>query len=139
MKDSGSIHQKVQEHCDCFVTADPLKEMSKVKQDADAGEAAVKWLALAALHGLNNNAEEIEITRSADGTTRVTVEYRDTELPSPGPDVGAAIIEAVRGMTHIEGRKGKTALALGVRDSSVELKVKVKQKDGGDRVSIEFP
>lgn len=139
MKDSSSIHQKVQEHCDCFVSTDPLKEMSKVKQDTDAQEAAVKWLALAALHGLNNNAGEIKITRSAGGATRVTAEYRDTQLPSPGVDVGAAIIEAVRGITHIEGQEGKTALALGVRDSSVELKVRIKAKDGGEEVRIEFP
>ncbi len=59
MKDTGNLHLKVQELCNCFATTDPLKEMSIVKNDADKTEAALKWLALAALHGVNNNAEKI--------------------------------------------------------------------------------
>ena len=58
MKDTKSLHLKVQELCDCFATTDPLKEMSVVKNDADTQEAALKWLALAALHGVNNNAKK---------------------------------------------------------------------------------
>ncbi|MBW1724728.1 MAG: hypothetical protein JRD87_10540 [Deltaproteobacteria bacterium] len=42
MKDSGSLHLKVQEQCDCFATTDLLKEMSVVKDDADTKEAALK-------------------------------------------------------------------------------------------------
>ena len=53
MKDSGNMHKKVQEMCDCYATNDPLKEMAKLKNDADTEAAAVKWLALAALHGIN--------------------------------------------------------------------------------------
>ena len=85
MKDKGSLHLKVQELCDCFATTDPLKEMSVVKNDADKEEAALKWLALVALHGVNNNAEIISITRSNDEKVKVTAEYRKTDLPSPGP------------------------------------------------------
>jgi hypothetical protein len=57
MKAKRNLHLKVQEMCDCYATNDPLKEMSVIKTDADKAEAAVKWLALAALHGVNNNAE----------------------------------------------------------------------------------
>jgi hypothetical protein len=42
-------------------------------------------------------------------------------------------------MTHIEDEKGKTALALGIRDSSIELYVKVKKKTGGEKITIVFP
>jgi hypothetical protein len=56
MKDTESVHKKVQEMCDCYATTDPLREMSILKNDADKEEAAVKWLALVALHGVNNNA-----------------------------------------------------------------------------------
>ncbi|MBW2644076.1 MAG: hypothetical protein JRC89_12100, partial [Deltaproteobacteria bacterium] len=76
MKDKGSLHLKVQEMCDCFATTDPLREMSVVKDDADKEEAALKWLALVALHGVNNNAEKISITRLDDGNVKVTAEYR---------------------------------------------------------------
>ena len=139
MKDTGSLHLKVQEHCDCFATADPLKEMSAVKDDADIQDAALKWIALAALHGVNNNAEKISITRSDDGHVTVTAKYRKTDLPSPGADVAEKIIAAVAEITHIQGDKGKTPLALGIRDSSIDLNVKLKAKDGTKKVTFKFP
>ena len=139
MKDTGSLHLKVQELCDCFATADPLKEMSDITTEADKDEAALKWLALAALHGVNNNAEKISITRAENGKVTVTAEYRKNYLPSPGSDVAEKIIEAVAGITHIEGDKGKTPLALGIRDSSIDLKIKMKTKNGGKKITIKFP
>ena len=53
MKDKHSLHLKVQELCDCFATTDPLKEMSLLEKDAEGSGAALKWLALAILHGIN--------------------------------------------------------------------------------------
>ena len=139
MKDKRSLHLKVQEHCDCYATTDPLKEMSVVKDDEDKDEAGLKWLALAALHGINANAKKISFTRSQDGTAKVTAEYRKSELPSPGREVGDKIIEAVRGITHLEGKKAKSALALGIRESSIEVNIKVKSAGGGEKVTLEFP
>ena len=139
MKEKRNVHLKVQELCDCYATNDPLKEMSVVKNEGDKEEAALKWLALAALHGVNDNAEEVTITRSSDGKVQVVAKYRESELPSPGSEIGARIIQAVREITHIEGQKGKTPLALGIRNDSVELKVKMKEKDGREKVTIRFP
>lgn len=113
--------------------------MSVVINDEDKDEAAVKWLALAALHGVNNNAKEVSITRSTDGEIRVTAKYRETELPSPGSEVGSKILETVREITHIEGHKGKSPLALGIRNDSIELRVKLKEKEGREKVTIKFP
>lgn len=139
MKDSGSLHLKVQELCDCYATNDPLKEMSEIARDTDQDEAALKWLSLAALHGVTSNAKKIKLFVGNDGTVQVTAEYRESELPSPGADVARKIVEALTEITHIEGGKGKTPLALGIRDSSIELKVKMKPKDGGSKISIKFP
>lgn len=139
MKEKRNLHLKVQELCDCYATTDPLKEMSTVQNDADAEEAALKWLALAALHGVNHNAKRISISRSADGHVTVTAKYRKSELPTPGGQVGGKIFEAVREITHLDGDKGKTPLALGIRDSSVELTVAVKTQDDRQRVTIKFP
>jgi hypothetical protein len=139
MKDKGNLHLKVQELCDCFSTTDPLREMSVIKNDQDKEEAALKWLALAALHGVNNNARQVSVTRSSDGDVKVTAEYRLAELPSPGPQVGAKIFEAIRGITHIEGDQGEITLALGIKDSSLDLKVKLRPTGGGEEVSISFP
>lgn len=139
MKEKRNLHLKVQEHCDCYATTDPLKEMSEIQTDSDKEEAAVKWLALAALHGVNENAKEVSITRSPDGNIKVTAKYRESELPSPGSEIGENILSAVREITHIEGGKGKTPLALGIRDDSIELKIKLKAKDTGERVTLKFP
>ena len=139
MKEKRNIHLKVQELCDCYATNDPLKEMSEIKGDGDQDEAAAKWLALAALHGVNDNAKEVSIRRSPDGNIKVTAKYREAELPSPGAEIGEKIINAVREITHIEGGKGKSPLALGIREDSIELKIKMKSKDKGERVTIKFP
>ena len=139
MKEKRNIHLKVQELCDCYATNDPLKEMSEIKGDSDQDEAAAKWLALAALHGVNDNAKEVTIRRSPDGNIKVTAKYRETELPSPGAEIGEKIMSAVREITHIEGGKGKSPLALGIREDSIELKIKMKSKDEGERVTIKFP
>ena len=139
MKEKRNVHLKVQELCDCYATNDPLKEMSTVKNEADKDEAALKWLALTALHGVNGNAEKITITRSRDGEISVTAKYRESELPSPGSEVGAKILEAVREVTHIEGDKGSTPLALGIRNDSIELQVEMKSEEGKETVSLKFP
>lgn len=139
MKEKRNVHLKVQELCDCYATNDPLKEMSEVKDDADQEEAALKWLALASLHGVNNNAKEVTLTRSRNGDVRVTARYRETDLPSPGSDVGAKIMEAVREVTHIEDGKGKSPLALGIRNDSIELQIKMKTRDDGEKITIKFP
>ena len=139
MKEKRNVHLKVQELCDCYATNDPLKEMSTVKNEGDKDEAALKWLALSALHGVNSNAETITITRSKDGDIDVTSKYRESELPSPGSDIGAKIIAAVREITHIEGKKGKTPLALGIRNDSIEIQVKMDSEADRETVTLNFP
>jgi hypothetical protein len=139
MKEKRNLHLRVQELCDCYATTDPLKEMCTVEKDPDKEEAALKWLALAALHGVNDNAKEITIRRNQKGEVKVSAKYRKTELPSPGAGVAEKIISAVRNITHIEGDKGKTHLALGMRNDSLDLKVKIKLKGAYEKVRIEFP
>jgi hypothetical protein len=139
MKDKRSLHLKVQELCDCYATTDPLKEMSAIKTEGDKEEAALKWLALAALHGVNANAERISITRSGDGDVIVKAEYRVSELPSPGSEIGEKIIAAAREITHLEGEKAKSPLALGIRDSSIDVEIKVKKDEKGEKLTLAFP
>ena len=139
MKEKRSLHLRVQEMCDCYATGDPLKEMSKVKNEKDKDEAAVKWLALAALHGVNNNAEKITITHDTGGQVRVVAEYRKTELPSPEKEVGKKILDTVREITHIEEEKGEIPLSLGIRKDSISLNIKFKAKKDKEEITIKFP
>jgi hypothetical protein len=138
MKDADNLHLKVQELCACFSATDPLKEMSAIKSDPDPDQAALKWLALAALHGVNSNAKKITLKESSEGDISVTAEYRKTELPSPGETIGQKVLETIRRITHIESEKGKTQLALGIMDSSIDLSVQIKDKKGSRKISIEF-
>ena len=140
MKDKRSLHLKVQELCECYATTDPLKEMSELEKNRDDGdEPALKWLALAILHGVNANAKTISISRSSDGTVKVTGEYRKADLPNPGPEIGEEVIDAVKAITHLEGEKGQTDLAVGIQGGSVEMIVKVKRKDEMESISLKFP
>ena len=134
-----SLHRKVQELVDCFATTDPLKEMSILKTEENQEDAPLKWLALSVLHGINAGASEISFTRSGDGKVRVLAKYREAELPAPGPVMGEKVLESVRQITHVEGDKGKTILAMGVRDGSVELDLKIKRDKDGEKMTIKFP
>ena len=138
MKDMTTLHLKVQDLCNCYAQTDPLKEMSLLKKDEDKEEAALKWIALAVLHGVNMDAKQISISKASDGTVKVIAEYRDAELPSPGSDIAKSAIKALREITHIEEKKGELPLALGIRDSSLEVKVKVKEQDGAETVTLKF-
>jgi len=139
MKDKQSLHLKLQEHIDCFAGTDYLTEMPTVQKEADREEAALKYLALALLHGINANAKEIEIRKSSDGGLQVIAEYRKSELPSPGNEVGSQVIQSFEQMLHMEGEKTKMPLSVGVKDSSVELQVKIKKEDKGEKVVLKFP
>lgn len=139
MRDKRSLHLKVQELCDCFATSDPLREMSLVKKEPDKVEGALKWVALAVLHGINDNAKKITVTKAKDGKITVKGKYYTSELPSPGADVGDQIFQVVKEVAHMEGEGGKVPLALGIRDSSIQVEVKMEHDDGGESLSIKFP
>ena len=134
-----SLHLKVQEMIDCFATSDPLREMSNLEKEEDKDEAAIKWLALAVLHGINAGAKKISIIKSDAGEVKILAEYGKAELPSPGRVIGGNILDAVRKITHLESDKGKTPLVMGVREGSLELQVEAKRDAGGERVTLKFP
>ena len=139
MLDNRNIHMKIQEMCDCYATSDPLKAMSDMATEtSDPQSAAVKWLALAVLHGINNNAEKITIGQGRDGGVHVSATYRRSTLPAPHKNVAEAIIGAVREITHIDGKKGKLPISLGIGNSSVDVQMKVKTTDGQEKISLKI-
>ena len=137
MKEKRNLHLKVQEMCDCYAASDPLKSMSQMVDEDDADEAAVKWIALATLHGINSNAKKIKISQSGD-SVQVTAEYRSAQLAAPNKDIADKIMATVREITHIEAPKGKLPLSLGVSGSSIDMDVKVKSKKEKSSVTLEF-
>lgn len=139
MLDSTSMHQKVQEMCDCYATNDPLREMSRLQHDKDEKDAAVKWVAMAVLHGLNNNAEEISIEKSKGGKVKVVAEYRRTELPAPEEGVSDEILKVFKEILHVDSSQGDSTLAFGFRNNSFELNIRTREEGGDHKVTIKFP
>ena len=139
MKDASSLHQKVQNLCDCFTANDPLKEMSEIKKETHLEEAAQKWLALAVLHGINSNAANISITTTKDGSARVIAEYRPADLPSPGGPIAEQVVSTIRAITHIEDISGDSPLAFGIRNNSMDLNVTSSHEGGREKITITFP
>jgi hypothetical protein len=139
MKEKRNLHLKVQEMCDCYATTDPLLEMARLAGEADQQEAATKWLALVALHGINAGAEKISLHLGSDGDIKVTARFKEAQLPAPGKAVAERIFESIREITHIEGKKGAITLSLGVRDSSVDLGIKLKSDEDRGKLTIMFP
>lgn len=139
MLDKRSLHMKVQEQTDCFANSDPLSEMAGLVKEQDSQEGALKWIALAVLHGIDRNAKKISLRRTADGRVSVTAKYRESELPSPPAPVGREVFDVVKGITHIEGDKGRTPLVVGIRDSSIEIEMKLDRKGAEEEVVLEFP
>ena len=139
MLDKRNLHEKVQEMCDCFVTADPLQEMSHLKEEKDEEEAALKWLALAILHGIDSNAKKITISANKEGNVKVLAKYRESRLPSPTPEVGQKILESVKKIAHFEEYEGKTPLAVGIGDSSLEIDLKMDKEGEFETVELKFP
>lgn len=133
-----SLHQKIQKLCECFVEKDPVREMSHMSEETDREDSALKWIALAILHGIEGNAKKISLVRTQDGEVKVNAKYRESEMTSPDPDLADKIFEIIRGITHIEGEEGEVELALGIGDSNIELEVELEQDEEGESITLEF-
>ena len=139
MLDKRTLHMKVQEQCDCFATTDLLAEMAGLVKEQNSEEGALKWIALAVLHGIDRNAKKISLRRTANGGITVTAKYRESELPKPPAPIGRKVFDVIKGITHIEGDKGKTPVVIGIRDSSIELEVKLGHDGDDEELVLNFP
>ena len=69
---------------------------------------------------------------------KVAAEYRKVDLPNPGSEIGEKIVDAFKGITHLEGNKGITPLVVGVRDGSIEINIKLKKEKNVESVTLKF-
>ena len=49
------------------------------------------------------------------------------------------MLAAVREIVHAEGDKAKALLALGIRNDSLDVKVKLEKEKGGELLTLKFP
>lgn len=137
-----TLHQKLIEMCDCYLDTDfpaQLRQAAAAK-GSDSQEEALKYLALALLHGLTLRAEKLSFKRRKnDLSVTVSADGEKNSLPAPSPAMFAKIIALMRAILHSEAAKEKTDLALGLRSGEVELQVKVEEEGDKESLKIKFP
>ena len=134
-------HLKLQEMCDCYLETDfvaELEHMSEVPTSVDLEEDAIKYLSLAIMHSITEQAAKLSLKKKGDFIT-VAVKDKEKEiLPPPTDAVFDKIIEIVRAILHIEEDKGKLPLSLGLRNGEVNLTVKVKREGNKESAAFYF-
>ncbi|MFC1888488.1 hypothetical protein ACFL4G_01905 [Thermodesulfobacteriota bacterium] len=142
-----SIHQRLQEYCDCYVDVDPGEELERISFEGvpadatgDKEEAALKFLANAILYSIKECARAISLTKSDRGDIRLYAISTDTSiLPPPPSDLADRVFDLLNSITHMETPNSSGLLALGVRGSSLELKVTFSRVNGKQIASLFFP
>ena len=140
-KFSLNHHLKLQEMCDCYLETDFVPEMQHMATNPpsdDLDEDAIKYLALAIMHAITEQAAKLSLKKKGDAITVALKNEEKVTLPSPAAPVFGKIIEIVRAILHIEEDKGKLPLSLGLRNGEVNLMVKVKREDDKESVAFSF-
>ena len=109
-KFSLNHHLKLQEMCDCYLETDFVPEMQHMATNPpsdDLDEDAIKYLALAIMHAISEQAAKLTLKKKGDAITVALKNEEKVTLPSPAAPVFAKIIEIVRAILHIEEDKGK--------------------------------
>ncbi len=144
MKDTTSLHQKLQEYTDCFAESDPDRELKKISSKGIAGdktqdmtELSLKYLSLAILSGVNQASEKIFFTRKGEqnGSCFLAGE-NETRLPSPPTGVTGEIISILRRITGLEPDKAYGKLTCGIRNDRPIMDVGVARAGERETLSI---
>jgi len=137
-----NLHVKLQEMCDCYMETDFKAELNKLSTTgvaSDVEEEALKYLALALLYSVSEKADKLEI-KQKNGEMKVSVKSDGKDrLPAPPAEISSTILAILRDITDLRGDKGETLLALGLRNSQLELKVQVKKDGDKESVKISLP
>ena len=148
VQDKRSLHLRLQEYCDCFLETDPKKELEAISREGQWAETtgegheevALKFLGLAILYGINENAKKVSLVKGDQGEVRFNVEAAGRyKLPAPSPVMADHIFNVMRSIAHIESENASQKLALGLRSDSLELEVGFSTTEGEASLDIAFP
>jgi rubredoxin len=139
---SRTPHLKLQEMCDCYLETDFSRQLKVMvsSKSTDLMEDGFKYLALVLLEAITEKASALVLTKEND-SVKVTLKGADPqiELPSPAPEIMSAITTIMRDILHLEEDKGKCPLTLGLKNSQLDLLVRMKKDNGEESLTIEFP
>ena len=136
-------HLKLQEMCECYLETDFTRQLNAMVKGSskDLEEDAVKYLALAIMHGVSDRARSLKLKKKKDGTIKagLTVDEKKVSLPAPSSELFERLVGVIRSILHFEADGGTMPLSLGLRNSDIELVVKLKEKEGETSLKLSFP
>jgi rubredoxin len=128
--------------CDCYLETDFSRQLKVMvsSQSTDFMEDGFKYLALVLLEAITEKASALVLTKENNRVkVRLTGADPQIELPSPAPEIMSAIISIMRDILHLDEGKGKSPLTLGLKNSQLDLLVRMKKDNGEETLAIEFP
>ena len=137
-----NLHLKLMEMCDCYLGTDYAATIQKVADapSADIQEDALRYLALALLLTLTEEARQLSLKRKNDKIT-VTIKHEAEKiaLRPPARAVFNKIISIMRAILHLEEDKGGMPLTLGLKNDQLEVQVKVERAADKETLKVKFP
>jgi hypothetical protein len=135
MATAESPHLRLQQQIDCQLEVKPREALQEWEtqgwQDepgTDGDEAPIRYMALCLLDAIEERAPRLAVDKDAGVTVYAETTY---SLPKAPPHVIARGLEILREISGLEGPSGQASLALGIRDSSLEV---ILQKEAGRHV-----
>jgi len=137
-----NLHLKLMEMCDCYLGTDYATTIQKVADapSPDIQEDALRYLALALLYTLTEQARQLSLKRKKDKIT-VTIKHDDEKiaLRPPTKPVFDKIIAIMRGVLHLDEDKGGLPLTLGLKNDQIEVQVKIERTADKETLKVKFP
>ncbi len=137
-----NLHLRLMEMCDCYLGTDYASTIQKVAdvRSADIQEDALRYLSLALLFTLTEEARQLSFKRKNDKIT-VTIKHDDEKiaLRPPARPVFDSIIAIMRTILHLEQDKGGLPLTLGLKNDRIEVQVKVERVADKETLKVKFP
>ncbi len=147
MRDMRNLHLQLQEYADCFMETDYIKELMDISKKGVGGDAtgdltevALKYLALAILLGVEEEAQQVSITTKGemDGTCRL-IGNSAARLPKPPAGLPMEMVKIVRCITDLDADSGSRKLIYGLRTDQLEIDVQVDRLDGAEELTLTLP
>ncbi|MEW6444211.1 MAG: hypothetical protein AB1640_24975 [bacterium] len=148
MRDTGSLHLKLQEYADCYMESDPEKELEDISRKGvggdktnDPAEVALKYLALAVIDGIERGARRIRIQSngSMNGSCSLILKSERVPLPAPPSGIAGLMVGIVRCITHLERDTGKSKLVYGLRNDQIEVDVEADRNGAEEEIILHLP
>ena len=137
-----NLHLKLMEMCDCYIGTDYAATIQKVADapSTDIQEDALRYLALALLFTLTEQARQLSLKRKKD-KINVTIKHDDEKiaLRPPAKAVFDRIIAIMRAILHLDEDKGGLPLTLGLKNDQIEVQVKVERTADKETLKVKFP